>query len=134
MKIIKSHFLFLRLISTKRVSISQLELYIRILDGISSVIHNRSPPPLETGNWDVGNESSSLVSEIKNMFMLLSMVNFNASNLFRFESEYLSSINIYQSGQNSKSTVRSRSLQITEWYLRSDCRWEFYTVIVGFFY
>ena len=114
MKIIKSHFLFLRLISTKRVSISQLELYIRILDGISSVIHNRSPPPLETGNWDVGNESSSLVSEIKNMFMLLSMVNFNASNLFRIESEYLSSINIYQSGQNSKSTVRSRSLQITE--------------------
>ena len=31
------------------------------------------------------NESLSLVSEIKNMSMLLSMINFSASNLFRIE-------------------------------------------------
>ena len=35
--------------------------------------------------WAVGNTSSSLVSEIKNMSMLLSIINFSTSNLSRIK-------------------------------------------------
>ena len=65
----------------------------RILYGISSWIYKSSPSPVEflsnlqgalnslIKDWAVGNESPILVSEIKNMSMLLSMINFSASNL-----------------------------------------------------
>ena len=76
---------------------SQVELYVRIVDGISSRIYKRSPPPLEFPsnlqgalkalfkNLASGNESSSLVSNIKNMSMLRPMINFNASDLFQVQ-------------------------------------------------
>ena len=71
-----------------------VEPLFRNLDGISSQKYNKSPPPFEflsnlygvqnpfNLNWDEENESSSLVSEISNMSVLVSMMKDNASNLF----------------------------------------------------
>ena len=76
---------------------SQVELYVRIVDGISSRIYKRSPPPLEFPsnlqgalkplfkNLASGNQSSSLVSNIKNMSMLWPVINVNASDLFQVQ-------------------------------------------------
>ena len=87
----KPLFLSLRLISNKRVSISQLELYVRILDGTSYIFTDikeyssalRILTNLQGAlkslikNWAEGNESSSLVTEMKKMSVLLSMINFS---------------------------------------------------------
>ena len=71
-----------------------VEPLFRNLDGISSQKYNRRPPPFEflsnlygvqnpfNLNWAEENESSSLVSEISNMSILVSMMKDNASNLF----------------------------------------------------
>ena len=67
------------------------------LDRISSQKYNKSPPPLEflsnlDGvqnpfhlNWAEENESFSLVPEISNMSILVSMMKDNASSLFPIE-------------------------------------------------
>ena len=64
---------------------------------MSSRKYNKSPPPFEflsnlydvqnpfNLNWAEENESSSLVSEISNMSILVSMMKDNASNLFLIE-------------------------------------------------
>ena len=79
------------------VSMLHVELLFRNLDGISSRKYNKSPPPYAflsnlyrvqnpfNLNWDEENESSSLVSEISNMSILVSMMEDNASDLFRIE-------------------------------------------------
>ena len=67
------------------------------LDGISPRKYNKSPPAFEflfnlygvqnsfNLNWAEENESSSLVSEISNMSILVSMMKDNALNLFVIE-------------------------------------------------
>ena len=74
-----------------------VELLFRNLDGISSQEYNKSPPPFEflsnlygvqnhfNVNWDEENKSSSLVSEISNLSIIVSMMKDNASNLFLIE-------------------------------------------------
>ena len=74
-----------------------VETLFRNLDGISSRKYNKSPPPFEflsnlygmqnpfNLNWAEENKSSSLVSEISKMFILVSMIKDNASNLFLIE-------------------------------------------------
>ena len=76
------------------VSVLHVEPLFRNLDGISSQKYNKSLPPFEflsnlyglqnpfNLNWDEENESSSLVSEISNMSILVSMMKDDASNLF----------------------------------------------------
>ena len=79
------------------VSMLHVEPLFRNLDGISSRKYDKSPPPFEflsylygvqnpfNLNWTEKNESSSLVSEISNMSILVSMMKDNASNLFLIE-------------------------------------------------
>ena len=67
------------------------------LDGISSQNYNKSPPPFElvsnlhgvqnlfNRNRAEGSESSSVVSEISNISILISMIKDNTSNLFLIE-------------------------------------------------
>ena len=75
-----------------------VEPLFRNLDGISSRKYNKSPPPFEflsnlygvqnpfNLKWGEENESSfSLVSEINNMSILVSMMKDNAPNLFLIE-------------------------------------------------
>ena len=75
-----------------------VEPLFRNFDRISSQKYNQSPPPFEflsnlygvqnpfNLNWAEENESSSLVSEISNMSILVSMMKDNASNLFLIKS------------------------------------------------
>ena len=79
------------------VSMLHVELLFRNLDGISSQEYNKSPPLFEflsnlygvqnhfNLNWDEENKSSSLVSEISNLSIIVSMMKDNASNLFLIE-------------------------------------------------
>ena len=79
------------------VSMLHVEPLFRDIDGIPSRKYNKSPPPFAflsnlywvqnpfNLNWDEENESSSLVSEISNMSILVSMMEDNASHLFRIE-------------------------------------------------
>ena len=79
------------------VSMLHVKPLFRNLDGISSREYNKSPCPFEflsnlygvknpfNLNWAEENESSSLVSEISNMSILVSMMKDNALNLFVIE-------------------------------------------------
>ena len=79
------------------VSMLHVEPLFRNLDGMSSRKYNKSPPPFEflsnlygvqnpfNLNWAEENESFSLVSEISNMSILVSMMKDNASDLFLIE-------------------------------------------------
>ena len=79
------------------VSMLHVELLFRNLEGMSSRKYNQNPPPFEllsnlygvqnpfNLNWTEENESSSLVPEISNMSILVSMMKDNASNLFLIE-------------------------------------------------
>ena len=80
------------------VSMLHVEPLFRNLDGISSQKYNKRPPPFEflsnlygvqnpfNLKWGEENESSfSLVSEINNMSILVSMMKDNAPNLFLIE-------------------------------------------------
>ena len=79
------------------VSMLHVEPLFRNLDGMSSRKYNKSLPPFEflsnlygvenpvNLNWAEENESSSLVSEISNMSILVSMMKDNALNLFVIE-------------------------------------------------
>ena len=79
------------------VPMLHVELLFRKLDGISSRKYNKGPPPYAflsnlygvqspfNLNWDEENESSSLVSEISNMPVLVSMMEENAFNFFFIE-------------------------------------------------
>ena len=81
-----------------------VEPLFRNLDGMSSRKYNKSPPPFEflsnlygvqnpfNLNWAEENESSSLVSEISNMSILVSMMKDNASNLFLIELNCVTSV------------------------------------------
>ena len=74
-----------------------VELIFRNLDGISLRKYNKVPPPFEflcnlygvqnpfKLSWAEENESSSLVSEISNMSVLVSMMKDNGSDLFIIE-------------------------------------------------
>ena len=96
-QLVSNHFLFLKLISIDMFAMLHVEPLFRNLDGISSRKHNKSAPPFEflsdlygvqnpfNLNWAEENESSSLVSEISNMSILVSMMKDNASNLFLIE-------------------------------------------------
>ena len=76
------------------VSMLHVEPLFRNVHGISSRKYNKSPPTSEflsnlygvqnpfNLNWAEENESSSLVSEISNMSILVSMMKDNASDLF----------------------------------------------------
>ena len=85
LKTIKKHLLFLKLISTERLSILHFDLHCNKRDEMSSLIYNRRPPPLSflsylygvvkpTLNWSERNESSSFVSEIRKISTVLSSV------------------------------------------------------------
>ena len=79
------------------VSVVHVEPLFRNLDRISSRKYNKIPPPLEflsnlygvqnpfNLNWAEENESFSLVPEISNMSILVSIMKDNASNLFLIE-------------------------------------------------
>ena len=79
------------------VSMLHVEPLFRNLDGMSSRKYNKSPPPFEFPsnpygvqnpfnlNWAEENESFSLVPEISNMSILVSMMKDNASSLFPIE-------------------------------------------------
>ena len=79
------------------VSMLHVELLFRNLDRISSRKYNISPLPFKflsnlygvqnpfNLNCDEENELSSLVFEISNMSILVSMMKDNASDLFRIE-------------------------------------------------
>ena len=74
-----------------------VEPLFRNLEGISPQKYKKSPSSFEflsnlygmqnpfNLNWAEENESSSLVSEISNMSILVSMMEDNASDLFRIE-------------------------------------------------
>ena len=90
----RSHFLFLKLTATERVSMLYFDLLINNLDYISSQMYRRSPPPFpflsylyETlkpfiWNWAVGKESRSFVSNVKSKSILLFIMYVSASGLF----------------------------------------------------
>ena len=79
------------------VSMLHVDPLFRNLDGISSRKCNKIPPPFEflsnlygvqnpfNLNWAEENESSSLVSEISNISILVSMMKDNPSDLFLIE-------------------------------------------------
>ena len=79
------------------VSMLHAEPLFRNLDGMTSRKYDKSPPPFEflsnlygvqnpfNLNWAEENESSSLVSEVSNMSILVSMMKNTASNLFLIE-------------------------------------------------
>ena len=80
----KNHFLFFKLISTKKLSILHWDFGCNKRDGMSSLICNRRPPPLSflsylygmvkpILNWAEGNKSS-FVSEIRKMSMFFSSI------------------------------------------------------------
>ena len=90
----ENHFLFLKLISTERLSILHCDLHCNKSDGMSSLIYNRRQPRLlflsylygvvkpSILNWAEGNESSSFVSEIRKILTFLSSIYTKESNLF----------------------------------------------------
>ena len=79
------------------VSMLRVEALFRNLDGISSRKYNKIPPPFGflsnlygvqnsfNLNWNKETESSSLVPEISNMSIIVSMMKDTASNLFLIE-------------------------------------------------